>query len=280
MEGKEDLIKHLAIPMPKGKIILQHAIVEDPNLGVRKSMEDFTIAEPDVLSDDRFSFYCILDGHGGSAVAEFVKKNYVNTLKTKLKLYKEGHKIQDFIESSIDAIEEKMNEIDGRDCGSTFCGVLIDKVDKKIYYINIGDSQVLAVRFDSKDNLHADFKCSMHKVSNPDEEARIKKANGSIINGRLAGNLLISRALGDIDLREYGLISTPEIKESELFKNKLAIIASDGVWDVISREDIVKMIKANGKHSLEDLAKAISKEAVDKGSMDNISVIVLKMSFK
>ena len=34
---------------------------------------------------------------------------------------------------------------------------------------------------------------------------------GSINNGRLGGNLAVSRALGDFDMKEYGIISTPDI---------------------------------------------------------------------
>lgn len=280
MEGKEDLIKWLSIPIPKGKISLTHSVLEDPNLGVRKSMEDFTIAVQDILGNNRFGFYCVLDGHGGAEVAKFVKDNYIKTLKSKLELFKDGQKMQTVLELSIDALDAQIKMMGGRDCGSTLCGVLIDTVAKKIYYINIGDSQVLAVRFDSKDCLHADFKCSLHKVSNPAEENRVKKGGGSIINGRLAGNLLITRSLGDLDLREYGLISTPDIKESELFKNKLIIIASDGIWDVIDREAVIKLIKNNTKRSIQELGKVIAKEAVDRGSMDNISVVVLKISFQ
>lgn len=273
-------MKILAIPVPKGKIVTHHSIVEDPNLGVRKSMEDFTIAELDLLGDGRFDFFCILDGHGGSEVAKFAKANYAKVMKAKLQGFKDGHKMHSILESSIEVLETQIKMIGGRDCGSTLCAALIDKIGKMIYYINIGDSQVLAIRFDSMDNLHADFKCPPHKVSNPDEEARIKKVGGSIINGRLAGNLLITRSLGDFDLREYGLISKPDIKESELFKNKLVILASDGVWDVITREEVIKIAKANTKRSLDDLCKVIVREAVDKGSMDNISCILVKVTFE
>lgn len=280
MEVIKDLLKNLAIPFPKGKVAIQHAIVEDPNLGVRKSMEDFTIAEPDVCGDDRYSFYCVLDGHGGSEVAKFTKNNYIKVLRSKLELYKDSQKMQIIIESSIVSLEAQIKDLGGVDCGSTMCGILIDKLLKKIYYINIGDSQAMAIRFDSKDNLYADFKCSLHKVSNLNEEARIKKSGGSIINGRLAGNLLISRSLGDFDLREYGLISTPETKESELFKNKMLIIASDGIWDVIKREDVVKLLRANAKRGIDDLAKFIVKDAVDKGSLDNISIVIVNITFQ
>jgi len=46
-----------------------YTVYEDPNLGVRTQMEDFTICLPDLLGDKNYSFYCILDGHGGKEVS-------------------------------------------------------------------------------------------------------------------------------------------------------------------------------------------------------------------
>jgi serine/threonine protein phosphatase PrpC len=42
-----------------------------------------------------------------------------------------------------------------------------------------------------------------HKVSNPSEEDRIRSEGGSIIKGRVAGQLAITRALGDLELKSY-----------------------------------------------------------------------------
>lgn len=55
--------------------------MEDPNLGLRRSMEDFIITYPDILGKDTYSFFCILDGHGGADVAKFVKMSYPKILK-------------------------------------------------------------------------------------------------------------------------------------------------------------------------------------------------------
>ena len=53
-----------------------------------------------------------------------------------------------------------------------------------------------------------------HKITNPVEEERIKNfKNGIIINNRLGGNLMISRALGDFDFNECGLTSEPDINK-------------------------------------------------------------------
>jgi serine/threonine protein phosphatase PrpC len=41
-------------------------------------MEDFVVYEPDISKD--VSLFGILDGHGGSQVASFVQKNFVEQL--------------------------------------------------------------------------------------------------------------------------------------------------------------------------------------------------------
>ena len=48
------------------------------------------------------------------------------------------------------------------------------------------------------------------------EEKRIKKGNDSIINGRVGGNIYVTRAFGDFNMREFGLIS-------ETYINKILI---------------------------------------------------------
>lgn len=279
MKTKGDLMSFLAIPNPKGPLSVSHAVLEEPNLGVRKAMEDFTIAIPDLLKDGHFALYAVLDGHGGSDVSKFVKETYPTTLSAKLKSHFAKAKMADILRSSMEELEGKIKMIGGRDSGTTFSGVLLSFKDKMIYYINIGDSNVLAVRFDSKNVLHSDFKCPPHKVSNEKEKQRVIESGGAIMNGRLAGNLLITRSLGDFNMHEYGLIGEPEVFESLLFKNKLLVVASDGVWDVIDEQMMVKLVKTNSKKGLGDLAKVIVKESVDLGSMDNIAVIVVKIGF-
>ena len=56
------------------------------------------------------------------------------------------------------------------------------------------------------------------------------------------------------------------------------MIASDGVWDVLTPDEIAKIIDKNKK--IEDLAKIIVDEAIEKGSEDNISCIVIEFNKK
>ena len=48
-------------------------------------MEDFTIVIEDLLGNNQFAFFCILDGHGGSMVSKYLKESYPIILKDKIK---------------------------------------------------------------------------------------------------------------------------------------------------------------------------------------------------
>ena len=63
-----------------------------------------------------------------------------------------------------------------------------------------------------------------HKPDMPEEKARIEKAGGFVSEGRVNGNLNLSRALGDLEYKsdkklneeEQLIIAVPEVKSIEL----------------------------------------------------------------
>jgi protein phosphatase 1L len=62
--------------------------------------------------------------------------------------------------------------------------------------------------------------------------------------GRLAGVLAVTRAFGDTQLKQYGLISQPAIKKIPLrLHHRYVIVASDGLWDYVPIKTIQKIIK-------------------------------------
>ena len=97
-----------------------------------------------------------------------------------------------------------------------------------------------------------------------------------MFNGRLFGQLILSRALGDFSMKSHGLISTPSIhKHIVNEKDKFIIIASDGVWDQISEDEIVDICLENG--NCDNIGEKIVNLAINKGSTDNISCIAIKI---
>lgn len=78
-----------------------------------------------------------------------------------------------------------------------------------------------------------------HKPNSKEERQRIENAGGVVVwagTWRVGGVLAVSRAFGDRPLKRY-VIATPEIKEETLKdEDEFLILASDGLWDVISNQ--------------------------------------------
>ncbi|CAL5033663.1 unnamed protein product [Urochloa decumbens] len=77
-----------------------------------------------------------------------------------------------------------------------------------------------------------------HKPNRPDELARIHAVGGQVMYKRVRGVLAMTRALGDRKLRPE-VIAEPEITITErMADDQCLILASDGMWDVISNETV------------------------------------------
>jgi protein phosphatase 2C len=79
----------------------------------------------------------------------------------------------------------------------------------------------------------------------PDELERIHAAGGRVIywdGARVFGMLAMSRAVGD--LKPFG-ISDPEVRvvERKDGEDEFLILASDGLWDVVSNEVACKVVR-------------------------------------
>lgn len=76
--------------------------------------------------------------------------------------------------------------------GCTANVILIDEM-KKLYVANAGDSRCVLARNGEAIALSFD-----HKPDNDEEKKRIEAAGSQILEGRVDGNLNLSRALGDL----------------------------------------------------------------------------------
>lgn len=74
---------------------------------------------------------------------------------------------------------------------------MIDYAAEKIYVANAGDSRCVMGKGGKAVPLSFD-----HKPEEPTEIARIEAAGSSIIDGRVDGNLNLTRALGDLKHKE------------------------------------------------------------------------------
>lgn len=88
-----------------------------------------------------------------------------------------------------------------------------------------------------------------------------------------------SRAFGGKDLKCYGLSANPDITQLTLTDtDRVLILASDGLWDVSDADTAVRMAwhsKINGRNPSEDLTDFALKQHDYRGSIDNVTVVVL-----
>ncbi|XP_055550319.1 protein phosphatase 1L isoform X1 [Wyeomyia smithii] len=146
----------------------------------------------------------------------------------------------------------------------------------KLIVANVGDSR--GVMCDLKGNaIPLSFD---HKPQQVREQKRIADAGGFIsFKGvwRVAGILATSRALGDFPLKEKNLvIAEPDILSFDLVYHRpmFLILASDGLWDTFSNEEAVAFIRDR----LDEPhfgAKSITLQSYNRGSVDNITVLVI-----
>ena len=114
-----------------------------------------------------------------------------------------------------------------------------------------------------------------------DEQKRIEEAGGVVIwvgAWRVNGNLSVSRAIGDAKDKKFVIgeadVSTFELDGSEDY----LVVACDGVWDVLSGEEVVTCVKTHlstPSGSKQTVAKALVDFAKSEGSGDNMTVIVV-----
>uniref|UniRef100_A0A7I4FAN9 protein-serine/threonine phosphatase n=1 Tax=Physcomitrium patens TaxID=3218 RepID=A0A7I4FAN9_PHYPA len=116
-----------------------------------------------------------------------------------------------------------------------------------------------------------------HKPNRSDERQRIEKAGGVVMwsgTWRVGGVLAVSRAFGDRLLKKY-VVAEPEIQDQLITSDvEFLVLASDGLWDVVSNQDAVTMVQ--NVQDAQEAAKRLTDEAYKKGSADNITCVVIR----
>lgn len=119
-----------------------------------------------------------------------------------------------------------------------------------LYVANAGDSRSVLCR--QNGDRFENFDMSVdHKPDNTDEKKRIEKAGGFVSDGRVNGNLNLSRALGDLEYKrddklkshEQLIIAVPDVKVEALTKNdRFLLMGCDGVFETLNHQELINVI--------------------------------------
>lgn len=108
-----------------------------------------------------------------------------------------------------------------------------------------------------------------HKLSEKSEYERVINSGGIVMNDRVGGTLILTRAFGDYALKDSGVIVKPTIRKHFIRPHdRFIVIASDGVYDTMSDQEVIAL--CNLEDSTDKTSKNIVSKALETGSQDNL----------
>lgn len=248
--------------------------------GRRETMEDTHFLLPHMCNEEDIHVFGIFDGHRGAAAAEFSARalprflQALSSISSPIDALKEA-----FIKTDIAFREEldfcrKSKRVIQKDWhpGCTAAAVLI--VRNMLFVANAGDCRTILCRAGCPFVLSKD-----HVASCLEERERVINAGGQVkwqVDDWRVGPaaLQVTRSIGDDDLKP-AVTAEPEISETILSaEDEYLVMASDGLWDVLSNAEVVSIIKDTVKEP-GMCSKRLATEAAERGSKDNITVIVV-----
>uniref|UniRef100_A0A5B7B4S4 protein-serine/threonine phosphatase n=1 Tax=Davidia involucrata TaxID=16924 RepID=A0A5B7B4S4_DAVIN len=241
--------------------------------------QDCSIVWEEFGCQEDMMFCGIFDGHGpwGHFVAKRVREsmpssllcNWQETLAetsldpdSDLESDKKHHRFNIWKHSylktcaAVDQELEHHRGIDSFYSGTT--ALTIVRQGELLFVANVGDSRaVLATTSDDGSlvpvQLTVDFKPNL-----PQEAERIIQCKGRVfyledepgvhriwLPDEECPGLAMSRAFGDYCVKDFGLISVPEVTQRRITsRDQFVVLATDGVWDVISNQEAVQIVSS------------------------------------
>uniref|UniRef100_A0A0E0JZR6 protein-serine/threonine phosphatase n=1 Tax=Oryza punctata TaxID=4537 RepID=A0A0E0JZR6_ORYPU len=183
----------------------------------------------------------------------------------------------------------------GIDCffsGTTAVAVL--KQGHNLIIGNLGDSRAILGTRDKDNQLMAVQLTVDLKPNIPSEAQRIRQRRGRIFAlpeepevARVwlpkynSPGLAMARAFGDFCLKDYGLISMPEVSYHRITeKDEFVVLATDGVWDVLSNTEVVSIVnratsRASAARLLVESAHRAWRARFPTSKIDDCAVVCL-----
>ncbi|MDO5036881.1 MAG: Stp1/IreP family PP2C-type Ser/Thr phosphatase [Tissierellia bacterium] len=226
--------------------------------GRRKNNEDSYYISPDQ------ELLILADGMGGHAAGEEASRMATDLIKNYLS--KEDLKGPDKIKKALKkAVLEANRTIyqraqadpDLKGMGTTLS--LVYFYEEDLYYLNIGDSRIYILGHKdlfqlSKDDSFVNYLVEIGDITR--QEARVHPQKN-----------ILTKALGSFEDLEV------EVDRFDGKKVRKLLLCTDGLSDVLEEEAIYKILVSD--KTLEERTDMLVKKALDLGSRDNITVIVM-----
>ncbi|KAJ9441502.1 hypothetical protein DIPPA_02954 [Diplonema papillatum] len=314
MKALADAEKRGGIPRETRHVVYIHA-----DRGQRGGMEDMysAVLQPRVLllGEDADAvgvdelLVGVYDGHGGRYAALFCRQNLLGRIVAHPAYKKDVGAAM--TQAILDTNRAFLKKVDSVDCDAGTTALVALLRDRKLFVANVGDCRIVIGR----KSAAATQLNTLHVCDDDHERAQVEARGGTVIHycgsWRVNGVLLVTRSIGDLPCKDV-VTCTPDIHEYDLTDDDLfAVIASDGLWDVMTPTEVCDAVKsakeevdevlagggeANDTPDAENAAgdseedeegaeddpisysiipEALISEAIDRGSGDNITCAVI-----
>ncbi|XP_009788897.1 putative protein phosphatase 2C 39 isoform X1 [Nicotiana tabacum] len=257
----------------KGKSKMSKHITHGYHMVEGKShhtMEDYVFAQFKQVDDNELGLFAIFDGHLSHEIPDYLRSHLFNNILNEPNFWVEPESaIRRAYRITDSTILDKATDL-GKGGSTAVTAILIN--GQKLVVANVGDSRAVICKNGVAKQLSIDHE--------PGRERKIIEDRGGFVSNfpgdvpRVDGQLAVARAFGDKSLKMH-LSSEPDVMVELIDDDtELLILASDGVWKVLSNQEAADCIK-----SIKDArsaAKHLNEQALAKGSTDDISCVVVR----
>lgn len=293
---------------------------------IAKENQDCLVALVPWGPGSRYNLFAALDGHGrhGHQCSLFIAQRVISYLSRSLLALSTKQAIVNSLHKAIVLAERKLElvtDVDYNLSGST--GVFVMVYGTTLFCANVGDSRAILGRSEvrkrpgvvtgRRESLakarttierrrYSVVQISFdHKPRRPDEKERLLSCGARVDawesieddderiwlpDSRTPG-LAVSRTFGDLILKPYGVIVTPEIYSLELCEqDRFVVMASDGVFEFMSNEDVSEIVgrwrdRGSAQDAAEELVRVATERWVEDDSViDDISCVVVFLNVR
>jgi serine/threonine protein phosphatase PrpC len=251
----------------------------------------------------------VMDGHLGRAASNFVKEELPAIFSEELLLATNEIPAEDLLERAWarTCLTYRNGCISGGECvadydvregllmantgtvdaiaGTTTTIMALDKQTSRISFLNCGDSRGLIadangrVTFETVDHtperdIERFRKGKKQGLLYKEPRCRMTKWQVSVGEYEYA----VARSLEGPFATERGIVSTPDLNVVQAEPGTTAVIATDGLWEVMDSAQVAKILaklRLQQSMSAGDAAKTLCSMAVERGSSDNVSAVVV-----
>ncbi|CAK82162.1 unnamed protein product (macronuclear) [Paramecium tetraurelia] len=275
-----------------------------------KTNQDAAIVFPSNIESQNCGLIGICDGHGvnGHFVSDIIKQRLPIYLE--FQLQSQNPDMEECFKNAFELTNSEIlqSSFDTALSGSTTVIAMIQQ--NQLWTANVGDSRAILCR--NCNGWRSIPITRDHKPSDESEKQRILQAGGRIQTSRgdlkimryyidFFGNnvgpervwlsyidapgLAMTRSMGDKIGAQAGVSSIPEVFQFTLSQNdKFLVIASDGVWEYLSNEEVMNIVVPYyEKGELDQAGEKLMMEAINSWKLnspgrDDITFIIVQLN--